>query len=517
MVAPPPESTDRNATRYVLLGELASGGMGTVHYGRRQGAMGFWRPVAIKRMHAQFAHEPEFVSMFIDEARICARVSHANVVPVLDVVDAEGELSIIMEYVHGVALDHVLAAHRSVGLAVPVDIVIALAVGVLHGLQAAHEARGADGEPLGIVHRDVSPQNVLVGADGLVRLLDFGIAKAQGRLRQTPAGQLKGKLLYMAPEQLRAAPIDTRADLYGTAAVIWEMLCGYPVFERETEQATIHAVLFDEVPPPRALRADVPEALSELVMRGLARDANQRFEDASDFASELEHVCEPASQFQVRRWLDALLGDELRRRAARVAAMEAASLAPTDESQALDGTTRVVKSAGPTPTEPPAMAPAILNAGTPVTAAPRHTEQPRVRGRRRGTAVGVVLAAVVTGGLGLALVRGRARHEATSSPAPVVPVATPTREVPSAKVASETPPASAAPMPVQPIAAPPLPSPAVPPRLPEEHPPRKRAPRRAAVAAPSEAERKPSGEPDCTQPYTVDAIGIKRWRRECLK
>jgi serine/threonine-protein kinase len=488
--------------------------MGTVHYGRRKGAMGFWRPVAIKRMHAQFAHEPDFVSMFIDEARICARVSHANVVPVLDVVDAAGELSIIMEYVHGLALEHVLTTHRSAGLSVPVDIAIALAIGVLHGLQAAHEARGENGEHLGIVHRDVSPQNVLVGADGLVRLLDFGVARAHGRLRQTPAGQLKGKLLYMAPEQLRAGPIDHRADLYGTAAVIWEILCGRPAFERETEQATIHAVLFDEVPTPNALRADVPEALSALVMRGLSREASARFEDAADFSAELEQVCEPASQSQVRRWLDALMGHELRRRAARIAAMEAASLAQEVDAPAAESATRVVKSAGPTPTEPPTSPSLLPSTGTPASTSPRNTDQSGLQMARRSAALWALLAAVALGGLALPLLRGRAAKEARSAPPQEAPALDPSSE----KAPTEARPASGATAPAQPIAEPPLPPKAAPPpRAAEAQPQRRRAPRKAAENATQKPARKPSAEPDCAEPYTVDAIGIKRWRRECLK
>jgi serine/threonine-protein kinase len=488
--------------------------MGTVHYGRRKGAMGFWRPVAIKRMHAQFAHEPDFVSMFIDEARICARVSHANVVPVLDVVDAAGELSIIMEYVHGLALDHVLATHRSTGLSVPVEIAIALAVGVLHGLQAAHDARGENGEPLGIVHRDVSPQNVLVGADGLVRVLDFGIARAHGRLRQTPAGQLKGKLLYMAPEQLRAGPVDHRADLYGTAAVIWEMLCGRPAFERESEQATIHAVLFDEVPTPNTLRAEVPEALSALVMRGLSREASARFEDAADFSAELEQVCEPASQSQVRRWLDALMGHELRRRAARVAAMEAASLAQEVDAPAAESATRVVKSAGPTPTEPPTGPSPLPSTGTPATTSPHNTEQSGPHMARRSAALWALLAAVALGGLGLSLLRGRAAQEARSAP----PQEAPVLERPIEKATADAPPTSGATVSAQPSVELPLHPEAVPPQsAAAAQLQRKRAPRKAATTAAEVPARKPSAEPDCTQPYTVDAIGIKRWRRECLK
>src|SRR5262245_51026591 len=167
--------------RYALHGELASGGMATVHLGRLLGPVGFSRTVAIKRLHAQYAQDPEFVSMFLDEARLAARIRHPNVVPTLDVVATSGELFLVMEYVPGESLSRLARAARDRMERMPPRIVSAIMSGVLHGLHAAHEAKSERGEPLGIVHRDVSPQNVLVGTDGVARVLDFGVAKAAGR------------------------------------------------------------------------------------------------------------------------------------------------------------------------------------------------------------------------------------------------------------------------------------------------------------------------------------------------
>jgi serine/threonine-protein kinase len=225
--------------RYVLHGEIASGGMATVHFGRLVGPAGFARPVAIKRLRPQFASDPEFVKMFLDEARLAARIAHPNVVPTLDVVDADDEVFLVMEYVQGVTLAQLARAAKRCGLPIPPSIAVAIVVGILQGLHAAHVARDDLGERLDLVHRDVSPQNALVGADGVTRLLDFGIAKASGRLQTTRDGQLKGKLSYMAPEQVRNEPTTPRTDIYAASVVLWELLTGQRLFYADSEVGTI--------------------------------------------------------------------------------------------------------------------------------------------------------------------------------------------------------------------------------------------------------------------------------------
>lgn len=182
------------------------------------GPAGFARTVAIKRLHAQFAHDPTFVAMFLDEARLAARLRHQNVVPILDVVAQDGELFLVMEYVHGESLSRLVRLQGFAG--VEPSIAVGIMVGALHGLHAAHEARGEDGELLGLVHRDVSPQNILLGVDGVARLLDFGIAKAAGRMQTTEEGVLKGKAAYMAPELLLGEPADRRGDVWAASVVL---------------------------------------------------------------------------------------------------------------------------------------------------------------------------------------------------------------------------------------------------------------------------------------------------------
>jgi serine/threonine-protein kinase len=202
--------------RYAIYEKIASGGMATVHVGRQLGHVGFARTVAIKRMHPQYAGDPEFVSMFVDEARLAARIHHPNVVPTLDVVAMDGELFLVMELIQGESLSRLIRTASSRNEHIPPAMVATMLVGVLQGLHAAHEAKSDQGEPLGIVHRDVSPHNIIVGTDGIARVLDFGVAKATGRIQTTRDGQLKGKLAYMAPEQIHGE-VTRSTDVYAAA------------------------------------------------------------------------------------------------------------------------------------------------------------------------------------------------------------------------------------------------------------------------------------------------------------
>ncbi|HEV8244207.1 MAG TPA: serine/threonine-protein kinase, partial [Polyangiaceae bacterium] len=192
----PWDSPPRSIGRYTLYGEIASGGMATVHVGQLSGPEGFSRTVAIKLLHKQYAKDPNFVDMFLDEARLAARIRHPNVVSTLDVVRVEDELFVVMDYVHGESLAHLVRAASVDGGHVPPRIASAILVGALLGLHAAHEATDGKGKPLSIVHRDVSPQNILVGIDGVARVADFGVAKAASRVHTTQGGEIKGKISY---------------------------------------------------------------------------------------------------------------------------------------------------------------------------------------------------------------------------------------------------------------------------------------------------------------------------------
>ena len=256
-------------SRYVVCDAIASGGTATVHFGRLLGPAGFSRTVAIKRLHPHLAKDPEFIEMLLEEARLAARVRHPNVVCTLDLVEAGSEAFLVMEYVHGESLSRLVYASRRGDEPIPVPIACAIMSGVLAGLHAAHETRGERDEPLHIVHRDVSPQNILVGTDGVARLVDFGVAKAALRQTKTLQGQLKGKLAYMAPEQLTLKAVDRRADVFAAAVVFWELLTGARLFDAPEPSGSVEKILSGSVPGPRTLVPDLPPKLDEVVLRGL--------------------------------------------------------------------------------------------------------------------------------------------------------------------------------------------------------------------------------------------------------
>ncbi len=329
MEAPAPAA--RVVGRYVLYGEIASGGMATVHFGRLVGPAGFSRPVAIKRLHAQFARDPDFVKMFLDEARLAARIAHPNVIATLDVVSAEeDEVFLVMEYVRGVTLAQLARTARHRGDRIQPVIAGGVVSGMLHGLHAAHEAKSDMGERLDLVHRDVSPQNALVGTDGVTRLLDFGIAKATGRLQTTRDGQLKGKLAYMAPEQVRGEAVTPRTDIYAASVVLWEVLTGKRLFYGDNEASVLAKVLSAEVPAPSSIVPDLPASLDRVVLRGLERDPAKRYPSARVMAAEIDACLGVASSTEIGEWVERTAGDQLREVAARIALIERSAAESAD-------------------------------------------------------------------------------------------------------------------------------------------------------------------------------------------
>jgi formylglycine-generating enzyme required for sulfatase activity len=314
----------RTIGRYELFGEIGSGGMATVHLGRLGATGGFAKIVAIKRMHEQLAKDPQFVAMFIDEARLVARIKHPNVRPTLDLIEQDGELSIVMEYVAGVSLRRIFYEMEERKESIPADVAVHILCGVLAGLHAAHEMTGADGEPLMLVHRDVSPENVLIGSDGLSRLLDFGLARALGRLHLTQPGQVKGKLTVMAPEQVQGKPVTRRTDVFASGVVLWQALTAKRLIQGDHIAAVANNVLTQTFEPPSKHRPDLPAELDEVVMRALERDAEQRWPTAEAFAVALEAAVTPAPQRQVAEWLQKVAGATLTEREQMVLAIERA-------------------------------------------------------------------------------------------------------------------------------------------------------------------------------------------------
>lgn len=312
----------RTIGRYALFAEIASGGMASIHIGRLLGPVGFSRTVAIKRLHPQFARDPEFVTMFLDEARLAARIRHPNVAPTLDVVATQGELFLVMEYIQGESLAQLVRNTQAAGEFIPQEIVRSIMSGVLHGLHAAHEAKNERGEPLGIVHRDVSPQNILVGTDGIARLLDFGIAKAAGRCHVTRDRHVKGKLSYMAPEQIENIGVDRRVDVYAAAVVLWELLTGQRLFDADSDSSKLVQVLTSVVTRPSAIVPGISASLDRLVLRGMNRNPKHRYDSARELALALESSGKMATPSAVGAWVESVAHKELAERAAHIAAVE---------------------------------------------------------------------------------------------------------------------------------------------------------------------------------------------------
>jgi serine/threonine-protein kinase len=356
----------RKVGRYLLHREIAHGGMATVHIGRLLGQVGFSRTVAIKRMHEHCSRDPEFVSMFIDEARLAARIRHPNVVPTLDVVALEGELFLVMEFVQGETLARLIRRSTKANLRVAPRVASSVITGLLEGLHAAHEAVGEHGERLSIVHRDVSPQNVMVGTDGVARVLDFGVAKAANRLQTTRDGQIKGKIEYMAPEQIRGGAVDRRTDVYSAACCLWEMLTGRRLYVADNPVTLWGMVLEGKAEKPSTTNPEVSPELDAITMRGLDPDPTRRYGTAEAMAIELEQSVGIATPREVGRWVQTLVSKKLRELDGVIAELDSvASEISVPAEEDLGSGISSVGAAVPVPSDPP-MPSGVLSVPAPV-------------------------------------------------------------------------------------------------------------------------------------------------------
>jgi len=314
MDAPESNKPIKQIGRYAIFEEIAAGGMATVHLARLAGPAGFSRVVAAKCLHPHLLRDAEFKRMFIDEARLAARIRHPNVVPTLDVVVQPNELFLVMEYVQGEALSFLRKAAKQQKEAIPAAICGAIMVGALQGLHAAHECQNEKGEILGIVHRDVSPQNIMIGVDGVARVLDFGVAKAMQARQDTKPGTVKGKSAYMAPEQIRSEALTRRADIFAASVVFWEILTTKRLFGGATEEERIYKVLNAKFPPPSVLAPGLPAGLDEVVMKGLRANPEERYATAAEMAEAIEKTMTLASQRLVGEWVTRIGAESLNKR-----------------------------------------------------------------------------------------------------------------------------------------------------------------------------------------------------------
>jgi serine/threonine-protein kinase len=551
--------------RYMLHRQIARGGMATIHIGRLVGDEGFSRIVAAKRLHPEFAEDAEFVQMFLDEARIASKIHHRNVVPVLDVVTTGEEVVLVQEYVHGVPLHWLLRTAHEAKTHIPINVAVSIACQVLAGLQAAHDTVDEMGMPLNIVHRDVSPQNVMVATDGTGRLLDFGVAKASMAAHVTRDGVFKGKLAYSAPEQIKGAAVR-QSDVYSASVVMWELLVGHRMHGgAQAEAELVGEILSGSLPTVTdalaqekewlgANRWKQLEMLEPIIKKGLSTDAKDRWQSAADMEAALATAVPPASPTGVAAWLKAL-GKAFLEGRDKVIAEEEASWRRTSSSvprrlTPLPGELRAVR-LGTQPgvvAEPPVETKPGVGVETPRPPAPA--------ARRGGTIIAVlgVLVVLLSITFIVFLVHDSSQTApktvaeepppgtAAAAPAPpalpmpapaAAPVASPAPAPASEKVAAEATPAFAEPVtsPAEPPAAAPhpaivtrnrvgrgtapaarrpgvAPSPASAPPVAAPEPPPV-----APAAAPAPVEAKPAN--DCNPPYYYD--GAKKvFKPQCL-
>jgi len=550
MGSPDGQSRYRMLGRYAISDEIAAGGMASVHLGRLVGPVAFTRTVAIKRMHEHLVDDEEMRARFLDEARLAARIRHPNVVPTLDVIAEHDEVFIVMEYVHGAALGRLVAAAKEAQVQLPARVVARIIAEALHGLHAAHEAKSDQGEPLMLVHRDISPQNILIGADGTTRVVDFGIAKARARKFQTMDGKLRGKLKYMAPEQLRSDDVDRRTDVYAAGVVLWEALTGQRLYEGIGEVELVGRLAAGmRAAPPSSIRvcatltAEQSESADMIAVRALAGAPKDRYPTALAMATAIENNLPLATRVEVVEWLDSLVGPAMAAWTKRVEAFEREPIdvavpdsgarprttpapravgwedtVPISEPVATEGPPSLTHTSAPImktmPMVEPAPAPIMktLPMVEPMSGAPPAPESaPPQRSRSIALVAVIVIALVAIGGVATAMVLRSPAKQASASTA--APGPQPDAPPAASSVAFST--SSAAPI-----------DSGFPPEITpgKRHPGRRHGPGGAAhrngdKPAPSESPPDVPARPtpDCDPPYTRDpTTGVIMHKPHCL-
>ncbi|MCK6586258.1 MAG: serine/threonine protein kinase [Polyangiaceae bacterium] len=276
--------------KYRLIAELGHGGMAEVFLAVASGPAGFNKLVVIKQIRAELADDPEFLNMFLDEARLAARLSHPNVVQTNEVGHVGNRYFIAMEYLDGQPLNRILQRFKRDNAGMPLGMHVRILIDVLAGLHHAHELADYDGTPLEVVHRDVSPHNVFVTYDGQIKVVDFGIAKAMNSSSETRAGVIKGKVAYMSPEQARGDKVDRRSDIFAVGVMFWEAMTGQRLWKGLTDVAMLHRIIKGEIPNPKTIKGDLSERMVEVCMKALAPNRDDRYETAADFQNALEDL-----------------------------------------------------------------------------------------------------------------------------------------------------------------------------------------------------------------------------------
>ncbi|QRO00657.1 serine/threonine protein kinase [Archangium violaceum] len=325
--------------QYTLIDRLAVGGMAEVFLAHHSGPDGFDKPVVIKRIRPHLSGQSAFVRMFLNEARLAAQLNHPNIVQIHDLGKVGDSYYIGMEYLFGRDMRRVVPKAESLGIPFPMVYALKIASSVCEGLYYAHQKVDLYGAPLNIVHRDVTPENIFVCFDGSVKVLDFGIAKAANRVEQTRAGELRGKLSYLSPEQCLGKPLDHRSDIFSLGAVLYEWLTGFKLFTGESDVAVMRSIVDGKVYAPSYFRADIPEPVEAILMKALERDRDKRYPTAWHFQQDLDRFLNTyeftPTHLHLSNFLKQLFLDELEeeQRRLRPGAVPAVPAAPTTEPE----------------------------------------------------------------------------------------------------------------------------------------------------------------------------------------
>jgi serine/threonine protein kinase len=321
-----PSKPKQGATRfgkYTLIDRIAVGGMAEIFLARQAGLEGFEKTIVIKRIRPHLSKQASFVKMFLNEAKLAAQLNHPNIVQIYDLGKISESYFIAMEYIFGRDMRRIIPKADSMGIPFPMVYALKIASSVCEGLFYAHQKVDLYGNPLSIVHRDVTPENIFVSFDGTVKVLDFGIAKAANQIEQTRAGEIKGKLSYMSPEQCMGQPLDCRSDLFSLGTVLYEWLTGFKLFTGDSEVAILKSITEGKIYAPSYFKADIPEAVEAILMRALEKDRDRRYQTAWDMQYDLDQFLSQyeftPSNIHLSNFLKQLFNDELEEEKSRLA------------------------------------------------------------------------------------------------------------------------------------------------------------------------------------------------------
>ena len=323
---PEPQKAKTGSTRfgkYTLIDRIAVGGMAEIFLARQAGLEGFEKTIVIKRIRPHLSKQASFVKMFLNEAKLAAQLNHPNIVQIYDLGKISESYFIAMEYIFGRDMRRIIPKADSMGIPFPMVYALKIASSVCEGLYYAHQKVDLYGNPLNIVHRDVTPENIFVSFDGTVKVLDFGIAKAANQIEQTRAGEIKGKLSYMSPEQCMGKPLDCRSDLFSLGTVLYEWLTGFKLFTGDSEVAILKSITEGKIYAPSYFKADIPEAVEAILMRALEKDRERRYQTAWDMQYDLDQFLSQyeftPSNIHLSNFLKQLFNDELEEEKSRLA------------------------------------------------------------------------------------------------------------------------------------------------------------------------------------------------------